>query len=48
MQLFGLRRLMKEVIKNKEIIYFVYDGVITQSVFAYQVLGLLKELQKNS
>lgn len=47
MILFGLTGLMKEMVKNKEIIYFVYDGVITQSVFDSQVLGPLKELGKN-
>lgn len=45
--LFGLTSSMKEVVKNKEIIYFVYDGIITQSVFDSQVLGPLKELRKN-
>ena len=39
---------MKEVIKNKEIICFVDDGIVTESVFDSQVLGPLKELQKIS
>ena len=38
---------MKEMAKNKDIIYCVYDGIITQSVFDSQVLGPLKELRKN-
>ncbi len=35
------------MVKNKEIIYFVYDGIITLSVFDSQVLSPLKELRKN-
>ena len=38
---------MRDMVKNKEIIYFVYDGIITLSVFDSQVLSPLKELRKN-
>jgi len=40
--------LVIEMNEKLDIIYFVYDGIITQSVFDSQVLSPLKELQRNN